>query len=292
MTPILDANQLAPDLQIALRGFLVALADTKRALGLRYAEWCDRAPTLEAGVAAAAMAQDQLGQARVLYSLIQEFPGAPGDLDDETSPHNLNLAFLDQSFPNWATFVAANLLIGAGVTIVEEALTNSRFAPLRSRMPKMLDEERFHGIHAEGWFKHLQQVNGSHASAQAHAVEGILPEVLCWFGDAQHTRLAEERIIMAEPGELRELYLERVGPLLEASAAQDLVRFNEKAARWSYAGALPWGEFDPTTRRVGIVKCPFCGGADVELFSLFGSQLLTTEYYCRNCRTVFENVRG
>jgi hypothetical protein len=39
------------------------------------------------------------------------------------------------------------------------------------------------------------------------------------------------------------------------------------------------------------ITCPFCHGADVELFSLFGSQLLTSEYYCRNCRTVFENVK-
>jgi hypothetical protein len=39
------------------------------------------------------------------------------------------------------------------------------------------------------------------------------------------------------------------------------------------------------------ITCPFCGGGEVELFSLFGSQLLTSEYYCRNCRTVFEYVK-
>jgi phenylacetate-CoA oxygenase PaaI subunit len=250
MTPLLDAKELAPDLQIELRDFLMALADTKRALGLRYAEWCDRAPTLEAGVAASAMAQDQLGQARVLYSLVQEFPGAPRDLDDETRPHKFNLAFLDHSLPDWATFVAANLLIGAAVTVVEEELANSRFAPLRARMPKMLDEERFHRIHAEGWFKHVNRMNDSHALAQADAAGEILPQVLCWFGDAQHARLADERIVTAAPGDLRELYLERVGPLLVTSTARDLIRFHEEAARWSFAGALPWGEFDPVTRRV------------------------------------------
>ncbi len=40
-----------------------------------------------------------------------------------------------------------------------------------------------------------------------------------------------------------------------------------------------------------LVACPFCGEMNVELFSLFGSQLLTTEYYCHNCRTVFEQVK-
>ncbi len=46
---------------------------------------------------------------------------------------------------------------------------------------------------------------------------------------------------------------------------------------------------DPAGR--GKIECPFCHGTDVELFSLFGSQLLTSEYYCRNCRTVFEQVK-
>ncbi len=39
------------------------------------------------------------------------------------------------------------------------------------------------------------------------------------------------------------------------------------------------------------VECPFCHSNEVEFFSLFGSQLLTSEYYCRNCHTVFEQVK-
>ena len=40
------------------------------------------------------------------------------------------------------------------------------------------------------------------------------------------------------------------------------------------------------------VTCPFCGSADVELLALFGSQLLTDQYYCRVCRTPFEHLRA
>src|SRR4029079_5939210 len=39
-------------------------ADNKGALGRRYGEWAVSAPTVEAAVAAAAMAQDELGHAR------------------------------------------------------------------------------------------------------------------------------------------------------------------------------------------------------------------------------------
>ncbi|HEU5349749.1 MAG TPA: hypothetical protein VFU63_14145 [Ktedonobacterales bacterium] len=40
------------------------------------------------------------------------------------------------------------------------------------------------------------------------------------------------------------------------------------------------------------VACPFCGSSDVELLALFGSQLLTDQYYCRACRTPFEHLRA
>ncbi len=39
------------------------------------------------------------------------------------------------------------------------------------------------------------------------------------------------------------------------------------------------------------VVCPFCGSAETELMSLFGSSLLTSQYYCRRCRTAFERVK-
>lgn len=37
--------------------------------------------------------------------------------------------------------------------------------------------------------------------------------------------------------------------------------------------------------------CPFCGSTETEFFSLFGQFLLASQYYCRNCRTVFDVVR-
>lgn len=36
------------------------------------------------------------------------------------------------------------------------------------------------------------------------------------------------------------------------------------------------------------VPCPFCDGTETEQFSAFGSALSVSQYYCRDCRTVFE----
>ncbi|HVB61830.1 MAG TPA: hypothetical protein VNE61_11595 [Ktedonobacteraceae bacterium] len=45
------------------------------------------------------------------------------------------------------------------------------------------------------------------------------------------------------------------------------------------------------SERQAVVSCPYCGSTDTELFSLFGQQLLTVQYYCRDCHTPFERVK-
>ena len=40
-----------------------------------------------------------------------------------------------------------------------------------------------------------------------------------------------------------------------------------------------------------VVKCPFCNAAAPELVSLFGSQLLLSEYRCTACGSYFEGLR-
>jgi transposase-like protein len=38
-------------------------------------------------------------------------------------------------------------------------------------------------------------------------------------------------------------------------------------------------------------KCPFCNATVAELLSLFGSQLLLSQYRCRACGSYFEGLR-
>jgi Phenylacetic acid catabolic protein len=63
-TPAVDA---ATATMISLIG---SVADNKSALGPRYGEWAISAPMIESAVAAAAMAQDELGHARSTYPVL------------------------------------------------------------------------------------------------------------------------------------------------------------------------------------------------------------------------------
>lgn len=48
------------------------------------------------------------------------------------------------------------------------------------------------------------------------------------------------------------------------------------------------GRQQPAT---SLVFCPFCRSTDTELFSTFGSQLSTNQYYCHTCHTPFEHIK-
>jgi DNA-directed RNA polymerase subunit RPC12/RpoP len=48
---------------------------------------------------------------------------------------------------------------------------------------------------------------------------------------------------------------------------------------------------EPLKNKVDQLACPYCQSTDNELFSLFGQTLLSSQYYCRQCHSIFEAVR-
>src|SRR5437660_216939 len=127
----------------ALFAILSSLADNKLAIGRRYAYWSNGAPALEAAVAAAAMTQDELGHARTLYPLLDDFVQAeadPSQVEPMTRTLNYALAYLDNDFQGWSDFVATNFLMDTAMTIFFEASQNSIYEQLSHRSWKLETE--------------------------------------------------------------------------------------------------------------------------------------------------------
>jgi len=243
--------------QQALFDMLAALADNKYFLGRRYAEWCNGAPTLESSVAAAAMAQDELGHARALYPLLQDFPQGkehPEQFEPETRTDFANVAFLDEAFGSWADFVAANFLLDTALSVLFEFAQESRFEPLRGRSRKLLQEEQVHALHGEGWARRLARSGGAVREALQVSLARAWPETLCWFGPADDARgvlLQRSGVLSGGPDELRQRWLQRVGPALDDTGlAQAFGLEREDAAHWSARAPLPWARWDAARRRL------------------------------------------
>src|SRR6266700_5259163 len=120
----------------ALFAILSSLADNKLAIGRRYAYWSNGAPALEAAVAAAAMTQDELGHARTLYPLLEDFNQVeldPSQVEPMTRTFHYHLAYLDHDFQGWSDFVATNFLLDMALTTFFAAAQNCSYEPLRHR---------------------------------------------------------------------------------------------------------------------------------------------------------------
>jgi ring-1,2-phenylacetyl-CoA epoxidase subunit PaaC len=207
--------------QLSLYSLVKSLADNKQLLGMRYAEWCIAAPTLEADIAAAAMGLDDIGHSRVLYGSLREL-GSPDDAPQDAGTY-ANVAYLDRPWTEWGEFVAANAVLDNAFTLMMEALANGNVDVLRSRLKKMLQEERYHTLHGRSWL---------HEVKAGAALERAWRESLAWFGP--------------ENGDVDELH--RAGRL--AHGVRDLRRLLEERLDGHVPpAALEWNGWEPIRRR-------------------------------------------
>ncbi len=226
------------------------LADNKQVLGRHYAEWCSGAPTLESAVAAAAMAQDELGHARALYPLLRTLAHqASPENEPETRTHYTNLSFLDHSFGGWEDFVAANFLIDNALSVIFDAAKASSYEPLAGRSRKVLQEERMHAQHAEAWVRRLAREGGAVRAACESSLRRAWAETLCWFGpEGASDPLSSAHVLDATPDELRARFLAVVGPTIHAEKLQLPLRHASDGS-WSLTEPLPWDRWDAARSR-------------------------------------------
>jgi phenylacetate-CoA oxygenase PaaI subunit len=240
----------------ALFAVLSSLADNKQAIGRRYAYWCNGAPALEAAVAAAAMTQDELGHARTLYPLLEDFAQAeeaPEQVEPMTRTLHFHLARLDQDFSGWCDFVATNFLVDTALTTFFEAAQLSSYDPLRQRARKIVQEEQLHFVHGEGWLRRLARAGGAVRKTLIASLQSFWEETLCWFGPADDPtmlQLVREQVIDAPPDELRARYLQKIMPILQALDIEFPVAFDAHARQWKVSEALPWESWLTISRRL------------------------------------------
>jgi 1,2-phenylacetyl-CoA epoxidase catalytic subunit len=220
----------------AISALVLSIADNKQMLGLRYAEWATRAPSLEADIAAAAMGLDDLGHSRVLYGCLEPLGEDPRGPDRETDPASLSaLPYFDEPWTAWGQFVAANAILDTAFTVMIEACVNGNIEVLQHRLRKMLSEERYHFLHGRSWLRSGIE-KGPLDEAWRQAIE--------WFGppDGDTAGLHREGALSLGPAELRARLEERL---------------ETKAPRVE----LSWKGWDPRRRRTrpGAVDEPTFG---------------------------------
>lgn len=194
MSEIVNAADLGDDVRSALRRHILSLADTKRILGLRYSDWLLGAPSIETGIAASSMSQDEWGHARLLYAMLKDFGEDPTGVEhDRAADLYCSAPALDTPFSDWAGFVAAMVVVDGALSVALEGFSEGRFEQARSRVPKMLAEEEFHRDMGLAWLRRLTAGSDEARGRIRDAIRWALPGTLAWMApnDEPFSRLVE-----------------------------------------------------------------------------------------------------
>jgi len=157
---------------------LLGLADDELVLGWRDSEWTGIAPLLEEDVAFSSIAQNEIGHARAVYSLLSDDPDALAfdrELEEYRCAPLVELHLLD-----WAHTIARRWLYEVADEIRITALKDDADEAVAGLAAKIDREEAYHRMHAEMWHDRLRDEPRFQAAVEElwpYAV-GMLPEEL------------------------------------------------------------------------------------------------------------------
>jgi 1,2-phenylacetyl-CoA epoxidase catalytic subunit len=209
-----------------------SLADNKSALGRRYGEWAVSAPTIESAVAAAAMAQDELGHARSTYPVLDKLGVSRSDSGLETGQPMLVIA---SELPDWASFIAANLVVDGVLTTFVAGARDSSIEPLAQRARKILQEEGAHKVHAEAWARRIVRAGGDDLDLLRVRVSEMWAVSSRWPGPSADTGYAEAvacGMVSFGPDTVRAQVRDWLTPLIDDVCLDEPTEWSDWDSEW------------------------------------------------------------
>jgi 1,2-phenylacetyl-CoA epoxidase catalytic subunit len=205
-----------------------SLADNKSALGRRYGEWAVSAPTIESAVAAAAMAQDELGHARSTYPVLAKLGVDRSDSGGLDAGHPL--CVIARELPDWASVIAANLVVDGVLTTFVASARDSTIEPLAQRARKILQEEGAHKVHAEAWARRIGRVGGPDQELLVARIDEMWDSAARWPGpddDPGYREAIAAGMVSEGPAAIRARVREWLLPLVDGVCLEEPTEWSE-----------------------------------------------------------------
>ena len=180
---------------------------------------------------------------------------------------------LRDELPDWASMIAANLVIDGILTTWVAGARDSSIEPLAQRARKILQEEGAHRIHAEAWCKRICRLGGDDRALLLQRIGEAWEQAARWPGPDDDAGYREAVASGHARPEARRGPRERC-----ASGSRRCLRHERMRGRARGAA-------------MGDVTCPFCESSDIEDVAQWGGQIITRQARCRSCNTYFEVVR-
>ncbi|BDG36301.1 phenylacetate-CoA oxygenase subunit PaaI [Parageobacillus sp. VR-IP] len=200
------------EMQLGVHSFielLETIADNKYMLGDRLVEIGVSGPNLEATLAAVAMAQGELGHARLLYNWCFDLRGVKGkkaEIRGQTGKAFRGVV----NVHNWISLIAALYTVNTAIHIVLQSTLESSHSKVASRIQKLIREQKDHIIYAKNWAKQLRHDQGAVPHRFRESLNGIIDEVYAWLAKVEQNQKLQTEGYLPKNVKLTEKFKEQL----------------------------------------------------------------------------------
>ncbi len=179
------------------KSLLLAISDTKLLLGYHFGEWTFRTPSLESGIATCNFAQDELGHVRLFHGLLKNHSNeSDSTLIHERPAENYNsVVCLNSDISSWLELITFSAVLDGAVTTLLESMNESSFRPLRERVGKILQEERFHSDYTDAWVNSLANDAERGLDLVGDVFKKAVPVFANWLNKLNASQLIETGVL-------------------------------------------------------------------------------------------------
>jgi len=220
----------------AIKDLLYRIADDDLVLGHRNSEWTGIGPILEEDIAFSSMAQDKLGYAQAIYTILNEM----GEADPDTLAFNRGAGvsekivsengesedlfkcchFVEYPIGEYDFSLMRHFLFDYAEAVRYEMLMHSTFEPLANLAKKFRGEIRYHVMHAHTWIKQLGQGSEESKARMQSALNECFPLALGIFEPSQYEDALIEAGVFPGEDKLREEWLNQIIPVIKEAGLE------------------------------------------------------------------------
>lgn len=170
------------------------IADNKYVLGDLLVEIGVSGPTLEATLSSVAMAQGELGHARLLYNWTFDLKGIKkADIEKHTGKVFESVV----NVKDWISLISSLYVTNVAFELVLKSMLEANRNDVVGRINKLLKEKREHIMYSRGWILQLLEDRGAVPLKTKEALQKAIPDVHAWLSKLdQSSELANEGFLM------------------------------------------------------------------------------------------------
>ena len=202
----------------AFASVVLALADDELVLGHRHSEWTGWAPHIEEDVAFSSIAQDEIGHAGNLYTLIARRTETDADALalGRAKAHYRHATLCERPNRDWAYTLARHWMYDTADDVRLEALQGTADPELAALVTKMRREERYHLLHADAWLRRVSQGPVEGRTRLIEALHETFADAVGLFEPLEHEEMAVKEGWLPVPSdELRTRFMARASAALD-----------------------------------------------------------------------------